>query len=63
MITIKCAHDPGHVNGSSDLSETMSAEDRLRLVRRLTERAWALAGKPIPDVPRSRWPVRITRVE
>jgi hypothetical protein len=46
-----------------DLRETMTAEDRLRLVRRLTERAWALAGKPIPDVPRSRWPVRITQLK
>jgi hypothetical protein len=44
-----------------DLRETMSAEDRLRLLRRLSERAWALAGKPIPSLPRSRMPIRITR--
>jgi hypothetical protein len=44
-----------------DLRETMTAEDRMRLLRRLTERAWALAGKPIPAVPRNRMPVLITR--
>jgi hypothetical protein len=44
-----------------DLRETMTVEDRLRLLRRLTERAWALTGKPVPSLPRSRMPVRITR--
>jgi hypothetical protein len=44
-----------------DLRETMTVEDRLRLLRRLTERAWALTGKPMPSLPRSRMPVRITR--
>lgn len=45
-----------------DLRETMTAEDRLRLLRRLSDRAWMLAGKPIPGVPRSRMTVRITRL-
>jgi hypothetical protein len=45
-----------------DLRETMTVEDRLRLLRRLTERAWALTGKPVPILPRSRMPVRITRL-
>jgi hypothetical protein len=44
-----------------DLRETMTAEDRLRLLRRLTERSWALAGKPLPSVPRNRMPIRIKR--
>jgi len=42
-----------------DLRETMTAEERLRLLRRLTERAWSLGGKPIPRLPRDRMPVRI----
>jgi hypothetical protein len=46
-----------------DLRETMTVEDRLRLLRRLTERAWALTGKPVPSLPRSRMPVRITRLK
>jgi hypothetical protein len=41
----------------------MTAKDRLHLVRRLTERTGALAGKPIPDVARSRMPVRIALLE
>jgi len=45
-----------------NLRETMTAEDRLRLLRRLSDRAWMLAGKPIPGVPRSRMTVRITRL-
>jgi len=45
-----------------DLRETMTAEDRLRLLRRLSDRAWMLGGKPIPGVPRSRMTVRITRL-
>jgi len=44
-----------------DLREVMTAEDRLRLLRRLSERAWALTGKPVPGVPRNRMTVRITR--
>jgi hypothetical protein len=45
-----------------DLRETMTVEERLRLLRRLTERAWTLAGRSMPTVPRSRMPVRITRL-
>lgn len=31
-----------------DLRETMTAEDRLRLLRRLSERAWALTESRFP---------------
>jgi hypothetical protein len=45
-----------------DLSETTTAEERLRILRELTERAWALGGRPAPSYSRDRLPVRITRL-
>ena len=36
-------------------------EERLALVFELSERAWALSGKPWPDSDRSRWPGKVIR--
>jgi hypothetical protein len=46
-----------------DLRATTTAEERLEMVRRLTERAWALSGRPFPSYSRDRIPVRITTRE
>lgn len=44
-----------------DLRNTTTAEERLVILRELTERAWALSDKPVPSYPRSHIPVRVTR--
>jgi hypothetical protein len=44
-----------------DLRESTTAEERLEILRRLTERAWILGGRPIPSIPRDRLPVRVLR--
>ncbi len=44
-----------------DLSDVTTAEERLAILRDLTERAWALSGRPFPSYPRSQMPVRVTR--
>ena len=36
-------------------------EERLALVFELSERAWALSGKPWPESDRSRWPGKVIR--
>jgi hypothetical protein len=40
-----------------DLSATTTPEQRLAMVWELTVEAWAWAGLPIPDYPRSAMPV------
>ncbi|MGD8602300.1 MAG: hypothetical protein PVJ80_15795 [Gemmatimonadota bacterium] len=46
-----------------DLSETTTAEERLDILRELTERAWMLSGRKFPTYSRREIPVRVTRVE
>lgn len=36
-------------------------EDRLRILHALSERAWALSGKPWPSKDRSTWPGKVIR--
>lgn len=39
----------------------MSAQERMALVRQLTEQAWALAGREIPSYERAEMPVRLCK--
>jgi hypothetical protein len=45
-----------------DLLSVTTPEERLRLVKELSERAWALSGRPVPCYSRSEIPVRVTRL-
>jgi hypothetical protein len=45
-----------------DLSSTTTAEERVAMVWELTQRAWALSGRPIPDYERSEMPVHVRRL-
>jgi hypothetical protein len=45
-----------------DLTGVMTAEERLLLLRELSERAWALSGRPFPSYSRSQIPVRVTHL-
>lgn len=44
-----------------DLRAVTTAEERLAILSDLSERAWALSGRPAPSYDRSKVPVRITR--
>lgn len=44
-----------------DLSETTTAKERLEMMWPMTVDAWTLAGKKIPDYPREKAPIRVTR--
>jgi hypothetical protein len=42
-----------------DLSDVTTAAERLAMMWPLARRAWALAGKTVPDYPRSEAPGRV----
>lgn len=42
-----------------DLRDSTTVEERLEMLRQLTERAWALTGRPFPSYTRANMPVRI----
>ena len=44
-----------------DLSATTTAAERVEMVWQLTLDAWAASGRPIPDYPREKIPVRVIR--
>lgn len=44
-----------------DLSADTTAEERLAILSELSERAWALTGRPVPTYERSDIPIRVTR--
>ena len=46
-----------------DLCADTTAVERLAILRRLTERAWALSGRSLPAYARSDIPVRVVRLE
>jgi hypothetical protein len=46
-----------------DLSDITTATERLEMVWQLTQDAWASSGRPIPDYPRERTPIRVIRRE
>ena len=46
-----------------DLAGTTTAEERLAMLRELTERAWRLSGQPFPTYPRHDVPGRVARGE
>lgn len=46
---------------SDDLSDSTTAEERLRMMWQLAVDAWKLTGKPIPDYKRDEAPVRKLR--
>ena len=46
-----------------DLSDSTSAQERLEILRELTERAWRLSGRAFPTYSRRDIPLRVTQVE
>jgi hypothetical protein len=44
-----------------DLSATTTAEERLRMMWPLALGAWSLSGRPLPDYPREKTPIRVLR--
>ena len=42
-----------------DLSATSTAEERLGMLASLSEEAWALLGRTVPDYPREEAPVAV----
>lgn len=42
-----------------DLLERTTPEERVAMVWPLTVEAWSLTGRPIPEYPRARTPVRL----
>jgi hypothetical protein len=44
-----------------DLSGSTTVAERLAMVWELTERSWALLGRPLPAYTRSRMPVQVRR--
>jgi hypothetical protein len=42
---------------SEDLSASTTAAERLGMMWRLAQDAWAMAGRPIPDYPRQEMPI------
>jgi hypothetical protein len=42
---------------SEDLSASTTAAERLGMMWRLAQDAWAMAGRPIPDYPRHEMPI------
>ncbi len=44
-----------------DLMGTTTAEERLEMLARLTERAWQLTGRPFPSYERHAIPARVIR--
>jgi len=47
---------------SDDLSATTSAAERLGMMWRLAQDAWAVAGRAIPDYPREEMPITKRRL-
>jgi hypothetical protein len=45
-----------------DLSATTTAEERLGMMWRLAQDAWAVTGRPIPDYPREKTPISKRRL-
>ena len=39
----------------------LSVEERLAAQHEITEMCWRIAGKEIPDLPRSEWPLKVIR--
>lgn len=46
-----------------DLSATTTAEERVELLRELSERAWRLTGRSAPTYSRRQIPIKVTRAE
>jgi len=50
-------------DGGEELLADTTASERLGLMWRLALDAWASAGEPIPDYPRSEAPARVIRAD
>jgi hypothetical protein len=46
---------------ATDLRDTTTVDERLRLVGVLTRELWAFSARPIPDYPRAEMPGRVIR--
>ena len=46
---------------ADDLRTTTSAAERVAMVWQITQDAWSLAGRTIPEYPRHQAPVRVVR--
>jgi hypothetical protein len=44
-----------------DLRATTTAEERIELLRALSERAWRLTGRSVPAYSRGEIPIQVTR--
>ena len=47
---------------SEDLSASTTAAERIGMMWRLAQDAWAMAGRPIPDYPREKTPISVRRL-
>jgi hypothetical protein len=47
--------------GATDDLSTLTVAERIALVWRLTQDAWAFSGQPIPDYTRAETPIRVIR--
>ena len=47
---------------SEDLSASTTAAERIGMMWRLAQDAWAMAGRPIPDYPREKTPITKRRL-
>jgi hypothetical protein len=45
-----------------DLTESTTPQERLEILRKLTDRAWRLTGRGFPSYSRRETPVRVTRI-
>ena len=45
-----------------DLTESTTPEERLEILRELTDRAWRLTGREFPSYSRRETPVRVARI-
>ena len=47
---------------ADDLTESTTPQERLEILRELTDRAWRLTGRGFPSYSRREIPVRVTRI-
>jgi hypothetical protein len=47
---------------SEDLSSSTTAAERIGMMWRLAQDAWAMTGRPIPDYPREKTPITKRRL-
>jgi hypothetical protein len=56
VSVFRLGEEPG-----DDLSQTTTAEERLRMLHELSARMWELTGRPMPAYERANIPIRVLR--